>query len=331
MAGQSPQFQGWLAHDKNSIGNLQWGSFEPKPWEETDVDIRITHCGICGSDLHTLSSGWGPTNYPCVVGHEIVGEAIRVGSQVKHVKVGDRVGVGAQSDSCQGRKQKCDDCANDRPNICTNRGRADTYNSTFLTGGKSYGGYATHNRCPGAFVIPIPDGVDTADAAPMLCGGITTYAPLKNNGCGPGKRVGIKREAQRRPPTRRGRYIATEDDEGWHKKHASSLDIIICTVSSPKMPLRQYLGLLRSHGVFIQVGAPEEPLPPISAFDLMSKERKIGGSSIGPPSQIREMLQLAAEKGIKPWVEKRSMRDANQAVVDMDAGRARYRYTLCNE
>lgn len=140
MALQSSQFQGWLAHDKNSIGNLQWGSFEPKPWEETDVDIRITHCGICGSDLHTLSSGWvcvfllrvevrgtalaqnadwragqGPTNYPCVVGHEIVGEAIRVGSQVKHVKVGDRVGVGAQSDSCQGRKQKCEDCANDRP------------------------------------------------------------------------------------------------------------------------------------------------------------------------------------------------------------------------
>jgi alcohol dehydrogenase (NADP+) len=193
----------------------------------------------------------------------------------------------------------------------------------------------------------------------MLCGGITTYAPLKNNGCGPGKRVGIvgvgglghfgvlwakalgadyvvgiSRRAEKRNDVLQlgaDAYIATEDDEGWHKTNASSLDIIICTVSSPKMPLRQYLGLLRSHGVFIQVGAPEEPLPPISAFDLMSKERKIGGSSIGPPSQIREMLQLAAEKGIKPWVEKRSMREANQAVLDMDAGRARYRYTLCNE
>lgn len=193
----------------------------------------------------------------------------------------------------------------------------------------------------------------------MLCGGITTYAPLKNNDCGPGKRVGIvgvgglghfgvlwakalgadyvvgiSRKREKRDDVLKlgaNEYIATEEDEGWHKKYANMLDIIICTVSSPKMPLRQYLGLLRSRGVFIQVGAPEENLPPISAFDLMSKERKIGGSSVGPPNQIKEMLELAANKGIKPWVEKRSMRDANQAVRDMDAGRARYRYTLCNE
>ena len=207
-------------------------------------------------------------------------------------------------------------------------------------------------------MIPIPEGIDSADAAPMLCGGITTYAPLKNNGCGPGKRVGIvgvgglghfgvlwakalgadyvvgiSRQASKREDVLQlgaDAYIATEDDEGWHKKHANNLDIIICTVSSPKMPLRHYLGLLRARGIFVQVGAPEEDLPPISAFDLIAKEKRIGGSGIGPPGQIREMLKLAADKGVKPWVEKRSMRDANQAVVDMEAGKARYRYTLCN-
>ncbi|ETN44307.1 uncharacterized protein HMPREF1541_10487 [Cyphellophora europaea CBS 101466] len=351
-------FEGWAGLDKNAVGNMKWQTFAPKPWEETDVDIQITHCGICGSDLHTLSSGWGPTTYPCVVGHEIVGKAVRVGSKVTHIKVGDRVGVGAQSDSCLNRTNKCADCSAGHENMCTNRGRADTYNSSFLNGGRAYGGYATYNRCPSHFVIPIPSGVASADAAPMLCGGITTYAPLKNNGCGPGKRVGIvgvgglghfgvlwaraleaeyvvgisRRGDKRADVLKLGahEYIATEEDEGWHKAHANSLDIIVCTVSSPKMPLRHYLGLLRSRGIFVQVGAPEDSLPPIMAFDLIPKEKRIGGSAIGPPGQIREMLELAARKGVKPWVQERGMREANEAVRDMEAGKARYRYTLCN-
>lgn len=242
--------------------------------------------------------------------------------------------------------------------MCSNRGSANTYNSKFLNGGKSYGGYATYNRCPGHFVIEIPDGVASEDAAPMLCGGITTYAPLKNNDCGPGKRVGIvgvgglghfgvlwakalgadyvlgisRRSNKRDEVLKIGadEYIATEDDEGWHKKYAGTLDIIICTISSPKMPLRQYLGLLRSRGIFVQVGAPEENLPAISAFDLIPKEKRISGSGIGPPGQIREMLELAARKKVKPWIQARPMSEANQAVVDMEMGKARYRYTLCN-
>lgn len=242
--------------------------------------------------------------------------------------------------------------------MCTNRGHADTYNSVFLNGGPSYGGYATHHRCPSHFVIPIPPGLASEDAAPMLCGGITTYAPLANNGCGPGKRVGIvgvgglghfgvlwakalkadyvvgisRRNNKRNDVLALGadEYIATDEDEGWAKSHAGTLDIIVCTVSSPKMPLRQYLGLLRSRGIFVQVGAPEDNLPPIMAFDLIPKEKRIGGSAIGPPGQIREMLELAEREGVKPWVEKRSMAEANEAVRDMEEGKARYRYTLCN-
>jgi alcohol dehydrogenase (NADP+) len=145
--------------------------------------------------------------------------------------------------------------------------------------------------------------------------------------------VGISRSNSKRADVLKlgaHEYIATEEDEDWQKKYADSLDIIVCTISSPKMPLRHYIGLLRSRGIFVQVGAPEDTLPPIHAFDLIPREKRIGGSAIGPPGQIREMLELAARKGVKPWVEKRSMKDANQAVKDMEAGKARYRYTLCN-
>ena len=183
------KFEGWMGLDKNSIGNLQWKSYEPKPFADDDVDIQITHSGICGSDLHTLRSGWGATDYPCVVGHEIVGRAVRVGPKVEGIKVGDRVGVGAQSASCL--QPDCEQCAAGEENHCMKPGQADTYNSKFLDGSKAYGGYANYWRGPSHFTIKIPDGLSSEAAAPMMCGGVTTYAPLKDNGCGPGKRVGI--------------------------------------------------------------------------------------------------------------------------------------------
>jgi alcohol dehydrogenase (NADP+) len=193
----------------------------------------------------------------------------------------------------------------------------------------------------------------------MLCGGITTYSPLKNNGCGPGKRVGIvgvgglghfgvlwakalgaskivgiSRKASKREDVLKlgaDEYIATEEDKDWAEKYAGTLDIIVCTVSSPKMPLRDYISLLDTFGKFIQVGAPEDAFPPIMAFDLIPKCRSISGSAIGPPKQISEMLELAAEQGVKPWIEERPMDEVNRAVIDMEKGLARYRYTLVNK
>ncbi|KAF2702920.1 putative quinone oxidoreductase [Pleomassaria siparia CBS 279.74] len=352
-------FQGWTGQDKDCVGKMKWETYDPKPWEETDVDIQITHCGVCGSDIHTLRSGWGPTDYPCVVGHEIIGKAVRVGSEVKGIKVGDRVGVGAQSDSCLNRKGKCNDCSRGWENMCQREGRCDTYNSKFLNGGKSYGGYADYHRCPSHFVVHIPDKLSSSDAAPMLCGGVTTYSPLKNNGCGPGKRVGIvgvgglghfgvlwakalgadrvvgiSRKANKRDDVLKlgaDEYIATDEDKDWATKYAGTLDLIVCTVSSPKMPLQEYLGLLDTRGHFIQVGVPEKPLPQIMAFDLIGKSKTFGGSMIGPPAQIEEMLQLAVDKNVKPWIEERDMQDANQACLDFEEGKPRYRYTLVNK
>lgn len=293
------------------------------------------------------------------MGHEIVGTAVRVGSNVKHIKQGDRVGVGAQARSCL--QSDCPECTNHKESYCA-RELVNTYGSVYPNDeGKSYGGYADYNRTNGHFVVPIPDGLSSEDAAPMLCGGITVYSPLKQNGCGPGKTVGvvgvgglghfavlfakalgadrvvgISRKADKREDAIKlgaDEYIATDEEKDWEAKHKRSLDLIICTISSAKMPLTSYLGLLKVHGTFIQVGAPDGgELPPINAFTLLGNGIKIGGSAIGSTStEIPEMLQLAADKKIKPWVQARSLKEANQVVQDMEAGKARYRYVLVNE
>jgi alcohol dehydrogenase (NADP+) len=349
------QFHGWLGHDKTAAdGSMTWSSFDPKPFNLIDIDIKVSHCGICGSDIHTLRSGWGNTHYPVCVGHEIVGHVVKVGSSVTNLRLGDRVGVGVQAFSCL--RDDCEDCKNGLEQHCPKM--VGTYNGKYPDGSRSMGGYADFVRVPAHFAIKIPSALKSEDAAPMMCGGITVYSPLKANGAGPGKRVGIvgvgglghfgilfakalgcekvMAISRRRNKVEDAKamgatdYIATSEDEKWARKHARSLDLIISTVSSPDMPLESYLRLLRTGGQFIQVGAPEDKLPQIAAFGLIGKGCKIGGSQIGSPKEIQEMLNFAAEKGIKPWVQTRSMEDANKSVVEMEEGKARYRYVLVN-
>ena len=223
----------------------------------------------------------------------------------------------------------------------------------------SYGGYADYCRVPAGFVFKIPEGLPSEAAAPMLCGGITVYAPLKRNGCGPGKKVGIvgfgglghmgvlfakamgadkvivvsRSSTKKQDALEMGadEYIATAEEENWAKNHCRTVDLLISTVSSSDMPLEDYLRLLRTHGTFIQVGAPEDNFPAFSAFALIAKAAKIGGSSVGNSEEIEEMLAFAAEKNVKPWIEQRPLKDANRTLVDMEAGQARYRYVLINE
>lgn len=288
-----------------------------------------------------------------------MGTAVRVGKNVKHVKQGDRVGVGAQARSCL--QPDCNECSTAHEPYCPN-GVVNTYGSVYPGDeGKSYGGYADYNRTNGHFVVPIPDGLASEDAAPLMCGGVTVYSPLKRNGCGPGKTigvvgvgglghfavlfakalgadkvVGISRKADKKDDSLKlgcDQYIATAEDKDWAKKNARSIDLIISTVSNAKMPMTEYLSLLKVHGTFIQVGAPDGgELPPINAFTLIGGGVKVGGSAIGSAStEIPEMLKLAADKKIKPWVQTVPLKDANKVVVDMEAGKARYRYVLVNE
>ncbi|KAL2831315.1 Afadin and alpha-actinin-binding-domain-containing protein [Aspergillus pseudoustus] len=357
----------WVAHDPKSP--LTHEPFTPKPFEETDIEVQISHCGICGSDVHTIRSGWAPSDYPCVVGHEIVGTAVRVGSKVTPtpdgptIKPGDRVGVGAQCSSCL--RPDCEACADCEESYCPKI--VGTYNSRFPDGSKAYGGYSNRWRGPGHFVFKIPQSLKSEEAAPMLCGGVTVFAPLRRFGAGPGKRVGIvgigglghmgllfaramgcdsvvaisrssakKADALGSGSGGQGQglgadtFIATGEDKNWARKHARSLDLIICTVSGENMPLSGYLRLLRRNGTFVQVGAPEEPLPALRAFSLIQKGVKVTGSNIGSPADIRAMLKLAAEKRVRPWVQTRPMEEVNLALAEMHEGKARYRYVLEN-
>ncbi|KAJ5109394.1 alcohol dehydrogenase [Penicillium angulare] len=361
MSEPAKTFSGWVAHDATSP--LKYTTFEPKPFTESDIEIRITHCGICGTDIHTLRSGWAPADYPCVVGHEIIGIVTRIGSGVqtlpsspasREIKLGDRVGVGAQSGSCL--KADCEACADGEESYCQRM--TGTYNARYPDKSKSFGGFAEQWRGPAHFVFKIPDSLPSSQAAPLLCAGVTVYSPLKKYGVGPGKTVGIvgigglghlgilfakalgaekvvaisRSGAKKDDAEKLGAdaFIATGEEKGWAKKYSRSLDVVLSTVSGGDMPFSGYLRLLKRDGVFVQVGAPEDPLPQLAAWSLIQKSVKVTGSNIGSTADIREMLELAAEKRVLPWVEMREMGDVNAALGDMHDGKARYRFVLQN-
>jgi len=193
----------------------------------------------------------------------------------------------------------------------------------------------------------------------MLCGGITSFSPLRQHGAGPTKSVGIigvgglghfgilsaaalgcksivaisRTSSKKSDALAMGatHFIATDEDPKWTSKNRNSIDILICTVSSPQMPLQKYLSLLRFDGVFVQVGAPEEALPGFSAFSLIGKRIKLTGSSTGSPQEIKDMLQFFADKGVRSWNVNRPMKEANQVCIDFEKGLPRYRYVLVNE
>ncbi|KAF5135222.1 NADP-dependent alcohol dehydrogenase 6 [Metarhizium anisopliae] len=352
-------FEGWVGEDASSAkGKMVWKQYTPKLWEETDVEIKITHSGVCGSDLHTLRSGWREAPYPIVVGHEIVGVAIRVGSQAEgEIRVGDVVGVGAQADACLNRDSdySCIECSEQSENYCARR--VVTYASKHRNGSKTQGGYALYYRGPSHFVVKIPAGLPPELAAPMLCAGVTVYSPLKRYRCGPGKSVGViglgglghfavlfakalgakevigisRNQDKQKDAMDLGcdGYIATAAENEWATNNARRFDIILNTVASVKMPFSDYLGLLRLGGTLVQVGLPEGPIP-FTPSRLGGAGARVAGTNIGSPSEIREMLDLAATKNIKPWVEQRPMKDANRTILDFEAGKPRFRYVLFN-
>ncbi|KAG0153007.1 hypothetical protein PDIDSM_1966 [Penicillium digitatum] len=287
-------FKGWVARDAKSPQS--YTTYTPKPFTPTDVEISISHCGICGTDIHTLRSGWGPTDYPCVVGHEIIGIVTRLGSAVKSksnpntIHLGDHVGVGAQSGACL--RADYEAYADGEESYCTRM--TGTYNRQYSDKSKSYCGFADQWRGPAHFVFRIPDALPSAEAAPLLCAGVTVFAPMRKCRVGPGKTVGIigveglghlgilfanalgadrvvaiSRSSGKKADAVGGLgadgFIATGEEKGWAKKNSHSLDVTLCTVSAHDMPLAQYLRLLKRDGTFVQIEAPEDALPPLMA------------------------------------------------------------------
>jgi len=312
-----------------------------------DVLIAITHAGICHSDIHTVRGDWGPQSYPLAPGHEIVGTVSAVGSAVTRHAVGDRVGVGCLVNSCR----ECASCRDGEEQYCLNGGVA-TYGAVDRDGTVTQGGYSTHVVVDADFVVRVPDALDPAAAAPLLCAGITTYSPLRHWGAGPGKKVAVvglgglghmavkiahamgaevtvlsqslkKREDGLRLGA--GDYYATSDRDTF-KALSGRFDLIINTVSAP-INVDAYLRLLALDGTLVNVGAPPEPMR-LNAFSLIMRRRSFAGSNIGGIRETQEMLDFCAEHGIAAEVELIAADQINEAYERVLASDVRYRFVI---
>ncbi|KAH8673547.1 alcohol dehydrogenase-like protein [Xylariales sp. PMI_506] len=323
---QFDKYTGFQVKSPETWTEFHKQEFDVKPFGDHDVEIQIEACGVCSSDIHTISGGWGDQHFPLAVGHEIVGKALRVGPKVTLVKPGQRVGVGAQSYSCL----DCRQCKNDNETYCAKQ--LDTYGAVWPDSGVvSQGGYSSHVRTHEFWTFPIPDALPSPEAAPMLCAGITMYSPLVRNGCGPGKKVAIvglgglghfgvlfakalgaetwvisRSHSKEEDAKKMGAdgFLATADKD-WNVPHKMTFDLIVSTANAfgPDFDLSGYLSLLDVHGKWISVGLPENESLQIMPQDLLKNGCLIGASHLGSRREMLEMLQLAADKGIKSWVE----------------------------
>ena len=313
-----------------------------------DVKIDIEYCGVCHSDLHTVRSEWGPSVYPCVPGHEIVGRVTGVGNHVKKYKEGDLVGVGCLVDSCG----KCNNCKQGLENYCEN-GATFTYNSADrVDGSNTLGGYSTQVVVDEEFVLKVSDKLSLEAVAPLLCAGITTYSPLRYWKVGKGHKVGIvglgglghmavkfavsfgaevtmlstspekKADAEKLGAHR---FALTKDPEQL-KGLTNYFDFIIDTVSA-KHDYNMYLNMLKTNGTMICVGAPPTPTE-IFGFNLIFNRRSIGGSLIGGLPETQEMLDYCAAHGITSDVEVINIEYINEAYERMLKGDVRYRFVI---
>jgi len=318
---------------------------EPGPH---DVLIDILYCGVCHSDIHQVRDEWGGSLFPMVPGHEIVGRVKQVGARVTRFKPGDMAGVGCMVDSCR----DCDPCRRDLEQFCL-KGCAWTYNGTEMDRKTpTYGGYSTQVVVDERFTLKVPDGLDPAGAAPLLCAGITTYSPLRQWNCKPGDKVGVvglgglghmavklaasmgaevtmlstsrRKEEDARRLGAKG-FALTSDEETF-KRLAGTFDLIINTISAPH-DYNKYLGLLRVQGTMVLVGVPPEAVP-VHAFSLISGNRRLAGSLIGGIKETQEMLDYCGKHKIVSDVEVIPIQKINEAYERVVKGDVRYRFVI---
>ena len=315
---------------------------------QDDVLIDITHCGICHSDLHTARNDWGRTIYPIVPGHEIVGIVSAVGEAVTRHRIGDRVAIGCMVDSCM----ECGHCKADLEQYCQVGGMTGTYNGKDRRDGSpTYGGYSERIVCREEFVLKLPDSLPMAEAAPLLCAGITTYSPLRTWKIGPGSKVAVaglgglghmgvklaaamgaqvtvlsRSESKRADAEKLGAHaFVNTEDQAAMKAHAGAFDMVLNTipVSHDVVP---YLHLLRIDGVQVLVGLIG-PMPDIHSGVLIGR-KVLTGSGIGGLAETQEMLDFCAEHAILPDIEVIAMQDIESAYDRMEASDVKYRFVV---
>ena len=316
-----------------------------------DIRFDIHFAGICHSDIHTVRAEWGPPRYPVVPGHEIAGIVTEIGSEVTRYQIGDRVGVGCFVDSCR----ECDNCTAGLQQYCTGSGMTGTYNAVGRDGQPTQGGYSGSIVVDENYVLRIPEALPLDATAPLLCAGITTYSPLRHWNAGPGSRVavvglgglghmavklGVAMGAEvtvlsqslkkMEDGLRLGatNYYATSDRDTF-KNLRNSFDIILNTVSA-NLDLGRYLEMVDRDGVFVELGAPENPLV-VPPFSIIGMRRSISGSTIGGIPETQEMLDFCAQHGIASEIEVIQPDYVNEAYERVIASDVRYRFVIDTE
>lgn len=314
-----------------------------------DIEIEIMYCGVCHSDLHFARDEWHFTTYPAVPGHEIVGRVKNIGPSVSRYKTGDLVGVGCLVDSCR----TCSACQDGLEQYCAGGLAGQTYGGVDkVLNEPSKGGYADRIIVDENFVLRIPENLDPAAAAPLLCAGITLYSPLRHWQAGPNKKIGIiglgglghmgvklahalgaetalfTTSASKVADAKRlgAKLVILSKDEAQMAAHAESFDLIIDTVSA-EHDLTPYFNLLKRDATLVQLGAPETPLP-IAVFPLLMRRRRFAGSIIGGLKETQEMLDFCGQHNITADIEMIPIQKINEAYERMLKSDVKYRFCI---
>lgn len=335
-----PEIKAYAATAKG--GRFEPFSFNPGDLGPDEVEIAVSHCGICHSDLSMLDNDWGMTAYPFVPGHEAVGTITALGANAKGLKVGQRVGVGWSAYSCL----SCPECISGQHNLCA------TTQGTIVG---RHGAFADKLRVQWTWARPLPEALDAANAGPLLCGGVTVFAPLLVHGVSPTARVGIigigglghmalqfankwgcevhafttsdSKEAEARQLG--AHFVHNTKNPDALKKLTGALDLIISTINVP-LDVPGLLGTLSPNGRLHVVGAVIKPME-VPALGLIFGQKSISGSPTGSPRTMDYMLGFSARHGVAPIVESFPLSQVNEAFEHLRSGKARYRIVLVND
>jgi alcohol/geraniol dehydrogenase (NADP+) len=330
------QCEAWVARAAKAPMALQ--TVDLGPLGDEDVEVAVEHCGLCHSDLSVLNNEWGISQFPAVLGHEVIGRITAVGANAKACNVGQRVGVGW---FC-GSDMHCRQCMSGNHHLCPQA------QSTIIG---HRGGFASHVRAHWAWAIPLPEGLNAADAGPLLCGGITVFNPPAMY-ARPTARVGIIgigglghmavkfaaaygcdvtafTSSESKFDEARGfgaAHVVSSKDSGAIKKLAGSFDLLISTVNV-KLDWDAMINALAPNGKLHVVGVVPEPMP-VAAFSLIAQQRSVSGSPTGSPVAIETMLEFAARHHVAPQTEHFPMSRINEAFARLESGKTRYRIVL---
>ncbi|MFK7991220.1 MAG: NAD(P)-dependent alcohol dehydrogenase [Sandaracinaceae bacterium] len=329
--------QAYAAHEPG--GALAPFEYDPGTLAPTDVEIEVTHCGICHSDLSMIDDAWEMSRYPLVPGHEVAGRVAAVGDSVHQLAVGDRVGLGWHAGYCN----TCAWCLEGDQNLC-----ADAAGT--IVG--RHGGFADRVRAQATSVVRLPDGLDLASAGPLFCGGITVFNPLVQFGIRPTDRVavvgigglghlalqffrawGCEVTAFTSTASKRDELLALGAHDTLNSRDPDALagargrfDLIVSTVNV-SLDWNAYVRALRPRGRLHLVGASAEPLQ-LSVFPMLGGQRSVSASPVGAPATLARMLEFAVRHDIRPQVERYPMSEVNAAIQHLRDGKARYRVVL---